>query len=263
MREQVEAVIREAGEILLHAALQKNDISEKEGEANFVTVFDKKIQSFLIERLVEIVPDCGFYGEEETEGNNHSLSGWTFYIDPIDGTTNFLFDYKHSCISVGLAFDGVMQAGWIYKPYTAEMWFAKRGEGAFLNQKSLHIEDKGIETGIVAYGCAKHKDISLDVLFDVAKVCYEESLAIRNGGSAALDIARVASGSNQAYFEFRLFPYDYAAASVILEEAGGLICQMNGKAVTLDGPCSVVAGTKKAVEDIRRIIRMRDASWTE
>lgn len=251
---EIESIVREAGQIIRSAHLEQSDIHQKDGPANFVTDYDVRIQAFLIERLSAVVQDASFYGEEETEGNEHSVGdGYTFFIDPIDGTTNFMFDYQFSCVSVGLAENGALIAGWVYNPYADRMYCAARGQGAFLNGKKLTIGDGSITDGIVAFGCARYNDTKVDLLFDIVKELFLRSLSIRNCGSAALDLSRVATGSHVGFFEFRLQPYDFAAAAVIIEEAGGMICQPDGTPIILNGPCSIVAGTKTAVEEIKDI----------
>ena len=255
MYDEIEKAVREAGCMILSARIKDGDIHQKIGPANFVTDYDTQIQRFLIDRLSAILPGCSFFGEEDTEGNKRSIEGQVFFIDPIDGTTNFMFDYKNSCVSVGLAEDGVMIAGWVFDPYTDQMWSAQSGEGAWLNGKKLTVENRGLENGICAFGCARYNEG--DGIFDILPTLFMRSLSIRNGGSAAIDLCRIASGSNVAYIEMLLQPYDYAAASVIIEEAGGQICQVSGNPITLDRGCSIVAGTPKAIEEIRRI--MRDA----
>ena len=251
MYEQIEAVIREAGQMILDAHIEKNNIHQKTGPANFVTDYDVKIQRFLIDRLSDLYPDAGYYGEEDTEGNKRSIEGRVFFIDPIDGTTNFMFDYHNSCVSVGLAEDGVMIAGWVFDPYTDQFWSAERGQGAKLNGKKLVVEDKSLDAGICAFGCARYNEG--DGIFDILPTLFTRSLSIRNGGSAAIDLCRIASGSNVAYIEMLLQPYDYAAASVIIEEASGCISQVDGSVITLDKGCSIVAGTPKAVEEVKAI----------
>ena len=241
--------------MILSAHVEKDEIHQKTGPANFVTDYDVRIQKFLIEKLSALYPDAGYYGEEDTEGNAHRLEKKTFFIDPIDGTTNFMFDYHNSCVSVGLAENGVMIAGWVFDPYKNCLWSARRGEGAWLNGRELKIEDKRLEEGICAFGCARYNDG--DGIFGILPTLFTRSLSIRNGGSAAIDLCRVASGSNVAYIELLLQPYDYAAASVIIEEAGGEISQADGKPITLDHGCSIVAGTPKAVEEVRKIIEER------
>ena len=249
--QELEAIVREAGKIMGAAELTEAGIYRKPGDANFVTAYDVQIQRFLIERICALFPDAGFFGEEDTAGNEKQLTqGYTFIIDPIDGTTNFMFNYHHSCVSVGVALDGELEAGLIYDPYTDSLYTAVRGQGAYLNGRHLVLADTPVSEGIACFGCARYNEADYDRLFDVVKELFLESLSIRSVGSAALGIARIASGSNVCYLELKLQPYDYAAAAVILEEAGGCIVQPDGSPITLDQPCAVVAGTPKAVEHI-------------
>lgn len=252
----ITALVKKAGKMLLDAKLSSKAIHEKEGIANFCTDFDLEIQRFLIDGLSKILPGAAFYGEEETEKNGREQdSEYIFYIDPIDGTTNFIYNYNFSCISVGLSHNGSMIAGFVYNPYADEMFTAVRGEGAFVNGRKLYLEDSSVSDGIVAFGCARYHSCDVDLLFSVMKELFLNSVAIREGGSAALDLCRISAASNVAYLELKLQPYDYAAASVILEEAGGVITQAGGEPITFSQPCSVVAGTKKAHGEILKTIR--------
>ena len=277
----VEEAVRSAGKMLWDARPDESTVHAKEGPANFVTDYDVKIQEYLIERLSAVFDGAQFYGEEDTAGSTGYVGdGYTFFIDPIDGTTNLMFDYQNSCVSVGLAEGGVMTAGWVFNPYTDRMyvaasgqgatlngrmiagwvcnpysdqfWSAEKGKGAFLNGRRLKIENKGLEAGICAFGCARYNEG--DIVFSVLKEIFMNSLSVRNGGSAAIDLCRIASGSNVGYVEMKLQPYDYAAASVIIEEAGGYIGQPDGSAITLDRPCPIVAGTHKAAEELKNIL---------
>lgn len=132
----IEKLVREAGQKMLKARPGEENI-HKEGLANFCTDYDTAIQRFLIKGLGEILPGAAFFGEEDTEGNAgaDAEGEFTFYIDPIDGTTNFMFDYHHSCISVGLAHGEQMIAGFVYHPYVDDMYVAVRGHGSYLNGK--------------------------------------------------------------------------------------------------------------------------------
>lgn len=255
----VEALVRAAGQKMLQARLENDAIHEKEGPANFCTDFDVEIQKFLIRGLSQILPEAVYFGEEDTEGNaGSSASGdYTFYIDPIDGTTNFMFRYDHSCVSVGLAHGEQMIAGFVYNPYVDKMFTAVRGNGSFLNGRRLYIENKSIAEGITAFGCARYNEEGVDLLFDAVQELFQKSLSIRSGGSAALDLCRIASGSNVLYLEMKLQPYDYAAASVIVEEAGGVIRQIDGSPISLHEPCSILAGTALGCRETREIISSR------
>lgn len=254
-----ETIVREAGMMIRKADITGDSIHQKDGLANFVTDFDVEVQQFLIARFRELLPDASFYGEEDTEGNEKSAdscrNGYCFYIDPIDGTTNFIFGYQHSCVSVGLALDGQIIAGYVYNPYTDTMYKAVRGEGAYCNERKLVVSDKSIAEGIVAFGCARYNEGDTDLLFATVKELYLHSPSVRNGGSAALDLCRVAAGANVTYLELKLQPYDYAAASVIIEEAGGEIRQVEGEPITLEKPCSILAGTRTACDEVRSIMK--------
>lgn len=247
----IEKLVREAGQKMLKARPGEENIHKKEGLANFCTDYDTAIQRFLIKGLGEILPGAAFFGEEDTEGNaSADAEGeFTFYIDPIDGTTNFMFDYHHSCISVGLAHGEQMIAGFVYHPYVDDMYVAVRGHGSYLNGKRLQMSDKPVEEGIVEFGCARYNEAGIDWLFCVVKEMFQNSLSIRCGGSAALGLCRGASGSNTVYLELKLQPYDYAAASVILEEAGGKITQIDGSPITLHEGCSIIGGTPAAWQE--------------
>ena len=180
--------------------------------------------------------------------------GYCFIIDPIDGTTNFIFDYKHSCISVGLTKFGRMLFGCVYNPYTREMYSAVKGEGAKLNGKEIHCSDKGLADNLVAFGTARYQTEDTDRIFDHAKKLYLNSLGIRAGGSAALDICRVASGANGVYLELMLYPWDYAAASLIVMEAGGFISTAEGGIITLDQPCSILAAGRQCWKEASQLL---------
>ena len=183
----ITTLIREAGQKLRQASPAEDTIHQKEGPANFVTDFDTEIQKFLISGLKKILPEAEFFGEEDTEENKGaSASGeYTFYIDPIDGTTNFMFRYNHSCVSVGLARREQMIAGFVYNPYVDEMFTAVRGKGSFLNGRKLEIRNRSVTEGIAAFGCARYNDENVGVLFDTVRELFDRSLSIRSGGSAA------------------------------------------------------------------------------
>ena len=252
----IEKCVKEAGKMVLNANLDNALVEKKTGDANFCTEYDVKVQKFLIDELSKILPEASFFGEEDTSNNIKDMNKeYIFYIDPIDGTTNFMFGYNHSSISVGLARNGRMIAGFVYNPYVDEMYKAVRNEGAFLNDKPLKIEDRAVSEGVIAFGCARYNESKIDVLFSTVKELFLKSLSIRSGGSAAIDISRIAKGANIIYIELKLQPYDYAAASVILEEAGGLITRIGGGEISLTEPCSILAGTKKAHDEVMLIAK--------
>ncbi len=248
MLEALIQIVREAGGILLGAHAQLQDISSKEGKANFVTKYDVAVQQFLQDRLSTAFPSASFLGEEG--GAKQVLqSGDTFLVDPIDGTTNFITGYHHSSISVGLARDGQMYAGVVYNPYLDEVFSAQQGKGAFLNGSPIRCGSRGLAQGTVGFGTSPYHPDLTDATFKLLKKLYRASLDIRRSGSAALDICYAAAGRTALFFELILEPWDYAAASVIVSEAGGACTQLDGSAIALDKGCSILAGNPVARED--------------
>ena len=255
---QIEDTVREAGKMMLTAHLDRDTVHEKDGGANFVTDYDVAIQKFLIDRFRVLLPEASYYGEEETEGVEQSDAGeYVFYIDPIDGTTNFMSGYNHSCVSVGLAHAGKMIAGFVYNPFTDQMYAAVRGRGSTLNGKPLHMGDRPIAEGVAGFDATRYNEGTgelVDILFEAVKELFRRSLATREGGSAALGLCQVAASANVVYIQMVLKPYDYAAASVIVEEAGGVMTQMDGSPVALDGTSSMICGTKTAWAEAKEIV---------
>ena len=248
---RVEHLVRQAGQMILDANLTAEQVHIKK-QHDFVTDYDVRIQAYLVETLSQVIPEATFFGEEMAEDQRACGDGFCFYIDPIDGTTNFIHAYQHSCVSLGISSEKRMIAGFVYNPYTNEMYRAIRGQGAYLNDKRLWTENRRLEEGISAFNMPS-KPEKMDDFLDFLRRLYGKAETIRVGGSAALDLCRVASGSNVAYVQTQLQPYDYAAASVIIEEAGGVISQLDGSPVSLQEPCFVVAGAPVAYVEIRNI----------
>ena len=248
MLDEIVAVVKKCGDIILFADGTERNVSSKEGRANFVTKYDVAVQAYLEEELLKILPEAVFIGEE----GEHSKAigeGYAFIVDPIDGTTNFIKNYHRSCVSVGLALHGTMEIGVVYNPYNNEMFYAQRGKGAFLNGQPLHVSSNQLEEGLVCFGTSPYYAELIDQTFDLVKTLHKASLDVRRSGSAALDLCDIASGRCELFFECRLSPWDYAAGSLIVQEAGGRISRMDGTGISLDKGCSVLAGGPEAWED--------------
>lgn len=237
---QIMDAVRTCGEIILHADRGRSCIDEKAGHANFVTAYDKKVQQELQRRLLEILPEAVFVGEEE-DIHASIAKGYAFIVDPIDGTTNFIKDYHMSAISVGLALDVERYMGVVYNPYLDEMFTAVRGQGAFLNGMPIHVSPEPLENGVVLFGTAPYYEELNQKSFELAYDYFKRSLDVRRSGSAALDLCSVAAGRAELFFELRLCPWDFAAGSLIVEEAGGKVTTVEGTRLTLEAPCSLLA----------------------
>lgn len=242
--EEIKKLIINCGEIILNADRTEIDIESKTGSANFVTDYDKRVQEELRAGLLEIVPEAHFIGEEG-EKEQFSDDGMFFIVDPIDGTTNFIKDYHVSGISVALVKDGKVDVAFIYNPYLKEMFFAKRGEGAYCNDRRIHVSNQPLKNGIVIFGTSPYNEELAKKSFDMAYEYFTKALDVRRSGSAALDMCYVAAGRAELFFELLLSPWDYAAGSLIVEEAGGIVSTVEGGDISLDKPCSVMARNKK------------------
>lgn len=254
--EAITGIVREAGEILISAVAIETTVEEKSGRANFVTAYDKKVQDFLFEKLAEVLPQAVFIGEEQEE--HAALSeGYAFVIDPIDGTTNFMKGYNVSCISVGLLKDGQPDIAVVYNPYLNEMFQAIQGQGAFCNGKQIKVSEHALSEGLVLFGSAPYNEELAEKSFALAYKLFTHSLDIRRSGSAAIDLCNIACGRAEFFFEMLLSPWDYAAGSLIVKEAGGEITDMEGKELAFDKKCSVAAGNTKSMEVWKSLSKSR------
>ncbi len=238
--ENIIHAVRACGTIILNADRTKSGIDEKAGHANFVTAYDKKVQSELQKRLLEILPEAVFVGEEE-DVHASVKDGYAFIVDPIDGTTNFIKDYHASAISVALIKDAKRYMGVVYNPYLDEVYTAVKGKGAFLNGSPIQVSRQPLENGIVIFGTATYYEEYAKATFDMAYDYYCKALDVRRSGSAALDLCNIAAGRAELFFELRLCPWDYAAGSLIVEEAGGVVTTIDGGELPLNEGCGVLA----------------------
>ncbi len=251
MLDEIINIVKEAGQIMLNAHDIRSKVESKEGRANFVTKYDIEVQRFLYQRLSDLYPSAVFIGEEDTVQETSSLTDaeYCFIIDPIDGTTNFILDYHHSAISVALLYRGETAAGVVYNPYLKEVFYAERGTGAYLNGNPLKPHNLPLSEGLAAIGtCPYYRDKAQET-FALAGLLFDKALDIRRSGSAALDICYVAAGRYVLYYELLLSPWDYAAASLILEEAGGCISTIKHTPLGFTDSSSVIAATPAAYEE--------------
>ena len=233
-------LVRECGMFIKNADRSQLHVDAKNGHANFVTEYDKKVQEMLRVGLHGIMPDAHFVGEEGTT-QAFSPKGKYFIVDPIDGTTNFIKDYHFSCISVALVVDNAAEFGVVYNPYVDEMFCARRGHGAFCNGKRLQVSNEPLENAIVVFGTAPYHEELNETTFKLAYAYFRKALDVRRSGSAALDLCTVAAGRAELFFELVLSPWDYAAGGLIVTEAGGMVSDCDGNPLAYDRPCSVLA----------------------
>ncbi len=252
MQKEIQAILRSAGQIMLSAQNIENAVEEKEGNANFVTKYDVAVQQLLRRELLALRPQAQFVGEEG-DAQGDALSGDAFIVDPIDGTTNFIKHFGTSAISVALAQNGRVTLGACYDPYRDEFFYAELGKGAFCNGQPIHVTSLPLSECLVSFGTSPYYADLRARTFRLAQDILDHALDLRRSGAAVLDLCNLARGCSGLMFEFKLSPWDYAAASLIVTEAGGKISQMDGSPITLDRPCSVAAGAPQAYDEFFRL----------
>jgi myo-inositol-1(or 4)-monophosphatase len=233
-------IAREAG-ARLREFLAQGVETEYKGDVDLVTVADRTVEKLIRERLGQAFPEHGIYGEE---GTRERMSGeFRWYVDPLDGTTNFAHGFPQFCVSMGLEQraagmapeqDGTLVAGVIYDPMRDELFTAERGQGARLNGRPMRVSKiPDLAEALLSTGFPSRKrHASPNVHF------YQEftlrSHGVRRAGSAALDMAYVACGRLEAFWEFNLNPWDTAAGILLVEEAGGRVTDFAGNGFHLD-----------------------------
>ena len=238
MLDQMIAIVRQAGKIILSARDVASQTHEKTSAADLVTEYDLAVERFLKEKLPPLAPGAIFFGEEEAENADPSR-GWAFIVDPIDGTTNFVRDLRQSAISVALAKDGAVEYGVVYDPFRNELFSARRGGGAFRNGQPIHVSSRPLSEGVFGMGTAIYRREYLEPTMRLTEQLFRRSCDFRRMGAAALDLCNVACGRTELFFEYSLCPWDYAAGSLLVTEAGGMACTLEGAPLPITERCSV------------------------
>ncbi len=228
------SIALEAG-ALIHEHFKNGVATEYKGDVDLVTVADRASEKLIVERLHQVFPQHGIYGEEGTRKQLHSEYRW--YIDPLDGTTNFAHGFPVFCVSMGLEQrppgladdqDGTLIAAVIYDPTRDELFTAERGKGAYLNGRPIHVSPTPVlAESLVATGFPSRKRHANPNVFFYQEFTLR-SHGVRRAGSAAIDLAYVACGRFDAYWEFNLNPWDTTAGMLLVLEAGGTVTCFDG-----------------------------------
>ena len=228
----LEPIAREAGALVMRYYAQRVTIEYK-GDVDLVTVADRASEKLIVERLQALWPEHGIVGEEGTRTESDAEYRW--YVDPLDGTTNFAHGYPVFCISIALARrDGQLEAGVLYDPTRNEMFAAERGAGATMNgtpiqvSKTAALAESILGTGFPSH--KRHKNPNIHFYHQLTL----RSHGVRRAGSAALDLANVACGRYDGFWEFNLNPWDTAAGVLLVQEAGGTVTRFDGSPFRLD-----------------------------
>lgn len=228
------------------------EIHDKGARENIVTSSDLAVQHFLTEQLQLHYPDVGFLCEEE-DLNDVSGHDAIWVIDPIDGTANYARGNENCCISVALVEKGEPVLGVVFCPWRDELYTAQKGKGAFCNGKPLHVSARTFEQGLLFTAMSTYRKEFAKSCSDIIYDLYMECNDVRRTGSAAVEICLMAAGFAELYFEMRLMPWDYAAACLILTEAGGAVCDFDGNRPSMYKPSLFIAANTK--DSCQRILK--------
>jgi len=233
-------------------AVTAADVEEKEMNS-LVSYVDKEAEKMIVSKLLTLIPDAGFITEEDTVKQEKKEYIWI--IDPLDGTTNFLKKIPHFSISIALMHGGEIIQGIVYEVMLDIAYTAIKGQGAFMNGQAIKVtgQDK-LNHAVVVTGFPYKKDINIDASLNMLKYCVLNCRGVRRLGSAALDLAYVASGKIDIYYENSLNIWDVAAGALLVEEAGGIMADYS-KTKNYLGNGSIVASTPDLYENISAAIQ--------
>ena len=237
---------RRAGTVINRGARDLDLLTvTSKGPKDFVSEIDREAERQIVETLLTAYPDHAILAEEGTAKGDNAEAENVWIIDPLDGTTNFLHGFPQYCVSIALAHKGQVTQAVIYDPCRNDLFTATRGRGAFLNDRRMrvsrraHLRDCLIGTGF------PFKDGSyLDTYLKMMKTMIESTAGLRRPGAAALDLAYVAAGFYDGFWEVGLNPWDVAAGSLLVQESGGLIGDLSGEGDFLHGGQVIAANPK-------------------
>ncbi|KXW55291.1 inositol monophosphatase [Ferrovum sp. PN-J185] len=243
---------RRAGHIINRAALDLERLKvAKKGPADYVSEIDKMAEEAIISVLQDAYPDHSFLGEES---GALGQSDYQWIIDPIDGTTNFIHGFPMYAVSIALAHKGVLTQGVIYDPVKNDLFTATRGAGAYLNERRIRVSQQiKMEDALIGSGFPYSSMENQERYMRMLSVIMRESAGIRRPGSAALDLAYVAAGRYDGFWELGLKPWDMAAGVLLIQEAGGLVTDLDGEQRYLETG-HIVAGNPKIFSQLLTLV---------
>ncbi len=225
---------RRAGNIINRASLNSERIQVTRKQHNdFVTEVDQAAEAAIIETLKDAFPDHGFLAEETGEIQGSSMAdqpSHIWIIDPLDGTTNFIHGFPQYAVSIALAVDGITQQAVVYDPNRDELFTATRGAGAYVNNRRLRVAGRlKMSEALIGTGFPYREDQDVEAYLEIFAQMTRQCAGLRRPGAASLDLAYVAAGRLDAFFEQGLKPWDMAAGALLITEAGGLVGNYAGE----------------------------------
>lgn len=244
-----------AGELSLQRMLQPYTVEYKTCASDLVTAVDKEVERLVVEMIRKSFPDHGILGEESTFQGDPSLYDTLWIIDPIDGTTNFVHQQINFSVSIAVYHKGEGLIGVVYDPSRNEMFHAVKGKGAFLNDRPLHLDRHvTLEEALLCTSVFWNKQAEQIGIDQIVKKLAGKARGMRLLGSAALEMAYVASGRLDGYVSLSLNPWDFGAGKILVEEAGGTVTKMNGQPLPYNEKSSVMACNPTFYEELKHYL---------
>lgn len=247
-------VAREAGAILIEYAGRPLDAREKGRRADIVTVADRASEALIKARLHTAFPNATILGEET--GTTHGTSDERWILDPLDGTTNYAHGYPLCCVSIAYERAGELIAGVVYAPFMNELFAAELGSGAQCNGVAIAVSP--VESVADAMVCTGFHPADFERNARYFAAASHRAQAVRRDGSAALDLAYVAAGRFDGFWEYDLHPWDVAAGTLLVCEAGGTVTRVDGGPAAVDAR-SILATNARIHDELRAVLRSADA----
>ncbi|XP_034938791.1 inositol monophosphatase 1-like [Chelonus insularis] len=251
-------LVKQSGAYIRERINSPKDVSMKSCDVDLVTECDEHVEKLFMDGITKEFPDHKFIGEETTSsGKKVELTDApTWVIDPIDGTMNFVHTFPHTCISVALLINKVIEIGIVYNPVLEQLFTAKKGEGAFFNGKRIKVSgEKDISKALVMIEMGTSRDPEkMEVVLENTKNMISKIHGMRTLGSAALNICMVALGGADANFEYGLHIWDFAAGDLIVREAGGVSMDPAGGPLDLLSRRYLCASSKELADQVSSLL---------
>ncbi len=243
-------LIKQAGEYIRQQIDERYEIERKTGKGDLVTEIDRAVEQLIVDRIQDAYPDHHIVGEEGISTGPADLTGTVWFVDPIDGTLNFIHQKRMFAISVAIMIDEVVEYGFVYDVMADELFVARRNQGATLNGRILPaIREHYVRDAFLSMNATwvtPNRQIAPEVLAPIVK----DSVGTRAHGAASLELAWLAAGRVDGYITMRNMPWDYAAGKLLVEEVGGRVASLYGEPIRYDGKTSVLAGSETFVNDV-------------
>lgn len=241
MLDTIIKIVKEAGKIF---KTSKFDVFEKGSKSNLVTTCDLMVQDYLYKEFKKHFPNFKFYGEEKNLKESYLDDDFVFVVDPIDGTCNFAHNLNLSVISIGVLHQKEIILGVVYNPYLDELFYAEKNKGAFLNNQRIEVSKRSFAESLYCTSFSSYDKTISKYCFDILQDVFYEVSDARRIGTCALELCYLACGRIDLYFEISLQPYDYAGASLIVKEAGGIITNLDDS-INYEGRNPIIASNNK------------------